>query len=106
MNGNYLKSKGAIISTGIIRGDSETVVNGNLTINNHGNGRLVIIAVAIVSVIAMLLLATVTVILITNIRPQERPPGTPLKVGPRGGVYWVDKNGSRHYVDRANRTRK
>lgn len=100
MNKSFIKTKGAIISSGIIRGDSSTVVNGNLTINNQSGNRAALIVIACVAVIAMLLVALTAFVIIRRTNPPERPANTPLKVGKRGGVYWVDRAGRRHYIDR------
>lgn len=94
------------VTNGDVTNDNRTMNGNNIVSGNQVNNALPerwIIAVICMTAVVMLLILLCAFAFWCGSRRAETAPVTvtnELQIGPRGGIYYVDENGKRHYVDR------
>lgn len=96
--GRKINIQKPLVSCGENHGNIKAVITGNTIINNSNSSSMIVI-IAIISAFAIVFMAALCYVIISA-NKVSAPHNVTLKVGKRGGVYWVDSNGGRHYVDR------
>ena len=91
-------------------GTSFGVTNGNVKNDNrvitiHQTAKCPVFPIACIALAFVLLLA-VSFFFVLSRKQESRvyiesvPENIEIRIGPRGGVYYVDDQGKRHYIDR------
>lgn len=81
------------------------VKNDNRVITIHQTAKCPVFPIACIAMAFILLLAVLFFFLFSNMGEsrvyiETVPKNIEIKIGPRGGVYYVDDQGKRHYLDR------
>lgn len=75
------------------------IVGGN-QINNNLPGNWIVAVICATIVIALLIALAAFTIWCTTNNQDSSPEDAEIRIGPRGGVYYVDEFGKREYIDR------
>lgn len=93
---NKVKVQHTIISNGVTNGD--ITISGNTIVN--GKPSAWIIVLCILTALCFVSLCTISLQLYCESCGEDMPENAILKQGSKGGIYWVDDSGRRHYIDR------
>lgn len=94
------------VTNGNVTNDNRTISGNNIVggnqINNTIPERWTVAVICVTAIIALLILLCAFAFFCGSCRSVTAPVAVTneIKIGPRGGVYYVDENGKRHYVDR------
>lgn len=91
------------VTNGNVTNDNRTMNGNNIVSGNQINNSLPerwIVAVICATAIFALLIFLCAFAFWCGSRSEASPVTNEIQVGPRGGVYYVDENGKRHYIDR------
>ena len=109
-NRDNLKIDNAGTSFGVTNGDvtndnrtmnGNNIVSGN-QVNNALPERWIVAVICVTAIIALPILLCAFAFFCGSCRSETAPVTVTneIQIGPRGGVYYVDENGKRHYIDR------
>ena len=91
------------VTNGNVTNDNRTMNGNNIVTGNQINNALPerwIVAVICATAIFALLIILCAFAFWCGSRYEASPVTNEIQVGPRGGVYYVDEQGKRHYIDR------
>ena len=92
------------VTNGNVTNDNRTmsgnnIVGGNQINNNLPENWIVAVICATIVIALLIALAAFTIWRTTN-NQDSSPEDAEIRIGPRGGVYYVDESGKREYIDR------
>ena len=92
------------VTNGNVTNDNRTmsgnnIVGGNQINNNLPENWIVPVICATIVIALLIALAAFTIWCTTN-NQDSSPEDAEIRIGPRGGVYYVDEFGKREYIDR------
>ena len=94
------------VTNGDVTNDNRTMNGNNIVSGNQVNNALperwIVAVICMTAIIALLILLCAFAFFCGYCRSVTAPVAVTneIKIGPRGGVYYVDETGKRHYVDR------
>lgn len=90
------------VTNGNVTNDNRTMTGNNVVSGNQTNNSLPkgwLIAVLCVTLIIVLLIGLIAFIVWLK-DGKSIPKDAEIRVGPQGGVYYVEKSGRKNYIDR------
>ena len=94
------------VTNGDVTNDNRTMNGNNIVSGNQVNNALperwIVAVICATAIITLLILLCAFAFWCGSCRAETAPVTVTneIQIGPRGGVYYVDENGKRHYVDR------
>ena len=94
------------VTNGNVTNDNRTMNGNNIVSGNQVNNALperwIVAVICMTAVVMLLILLCAFAFWCGSFRAEAVPVAVTkeIQIGPRGGVYYVDENGKRHYVDR------
>ena len=94
------------VTNGDVTNDNRTMNGNNIVSGNQVNNALperwIVAVICMTAVVMLLILLCAFAFWCGSCRAEVAPVTVTneIQIGPRGGVYYVDENGKRHYLDR------